>query len=381
MANWKAFVEENWELMLRTLKELCAIPAPSHQEHKRAEYCKRWLENVGAKGVYIDEALNVILPLNCQGSNEISVIAAHTDTVFPDLEPLPYEDRGDTIHCPGIGDDTIAVVMILLSAKYLIANNIQPEKGLLMVCNSCEEGLGDLKGTRQLFKDYAGRISRFVSFDGDLHTMHTESIGSHRYQVTVRTPGGHSLYKFGSPNALNELAQMITKIYAISVPREEGSTTTYNVGTVNGGTSVNTIAQEATMLCEYRSNKHRCLETMKGCFEEIFRLGETESVRVEVKQVGDRPCGKDIDPTRQQKLTQLCRCVSEEVLGVPIRENAASTDCNIPHSLGIPAVAMGICSWHGIHTREEWIDKKSLIPGLEIALRVILSLTEKEERV
>ena len=376
LANWKEFVEENQELMFRTLKELCAIPAPSHQEQKRAEYCKKWLENVGAKGVYIDEALNVIFSINCEGSNEISVVAAHTDTVFPDLEPMPYEDRGDTIHCPGVGDDTIAIVMILLAAKYLIANNIQPEKGLLMALNSCEEGLGDLKGTRQLFKDYAGRISRFVSFDGDLHTMHTVSIGSHRYQVTVRTPGGHSLYKFGIPNALNELAQMITKIYAIQVPHEEGSTTTYNVGVVNGGTSVNTIAQEATMLCEYRSDSHHCMEIMKNRFEEIFRQGEKENVQVEVEMVGNRPCGKDVDSVRQQALTDLCRGISQEVLGAPIRENAASTDCNIPHSLGIPAVAMGICSWHGIHTREEWIEKDSLNSGLEIALQVVCALTK-----
>lgn len=381
MADFKAFVEENRELMLRTLKELCAIPAPSHQEGKRAEYCKRWLETMGAKGVYIDDALNVIYPINCEGSNEISVVAAHTDTVFPDLEPMPYEDRGATIHCPGIGDDTAAVVMILLTAKYLIANNIQPEKGLLMVCNSCEEGLGDLKGTRQLFKDYAGRISRFVSFDSTINTMHAVSIGSHRYMVTVRTPGGHSRSDFGKPNALNELAEMITKIYAISVPAEEGGQTTYNVGIVNGGTSVNTIAQEATMLCEYRSNKVQCLEIMKERFMEIFRQGEKENVWVEVKQVGDRPCGKDVDPVRQQKLTALCRSISEDVLGEPVKMTAASTDCNIPHSLGIPAAAMGICKWNGIHTREEWIEKDSLIPGLEIALRAVLALTEKEETV
>ena len=378
MTTWKTFVEENKELMLRTLKELCAIPAPSHHEQKRAEYCKNWLEGVGAKGVYIDDALNVIYPINCEGSNEISVIAAHTDTVFPDLEPMPYEDRGDSIHCPGVGDDTIAVVMILLSAKYLLEQKICPEKGLLMVCNSCEEGLGDLKGTRQLFKDYAGRISRFVSFDSGLYTMHAESVGSHRYQVTVRTPGGHSRANFGNPNALHELAEMITKIYAISAPTEEGGQTTYNVGIVNGGTSVNTIAQEATMLCEYRSNKVQCLEIMKERFMEIFRQGEKKDVQVEVKLVGDRPCGKDIDPVRLEKLVKLCRSVSEEVLNAPVRMTMASTDCNIPHSLGIPAVAVGICSWHGVHTREEWIEKPSLIPGLEIALRVICALTEKE---
>lgn len=377
MGGLKEFVAENQELLLTTLKELCAIPAPSHQEQKRARYCKKWLENVGAKGVYIDEALNVVFPLNCEGSKEISVIAAHTDTVFPDLEPMPYEDRADTIHCPGIGDDTVAVVMVLLAAKYALQEHIVPEKGLLFVLNSCEEGLGDLKGTRRLFRDYAGRISRFVSFDANLYTMHTESIGSHRYKVTVRTPGGHSLYKFGSPNALHELAQMITKIYEIAVPTEKGSITTYNVGTAEGGTSVNTVAQEATMLCEYRSNNHICMEKMQAQFAEIFRQAEKENVQVEVELVGDRPCGKDIDPVRMEKLMDLCRSIREEVLGKKLVENAASTDCNIPHSLGIPAVALGICCWHGIHTREEYIEKASLPTGLEIALRVMCALAKK----
>ena len=132
------------------------------------------------------------------------------------------------------------------------------------------------------------------------------------------------------------------------------------------------------MLCEYRSNKVRCLEIMKERFMEIFRQGEKKDVQVEVKLVGDRPCGKDIDPVRLEKLVKLCRSVSEEVLNAPVRMTMASTDCNIPHSLGIPAVAVGICSWHGVHTREEWIEKPSLIPGFEIALRVICALTEKE---
>ncbi|MBQ7054268.1 MAG: peptidase, partial [Oscillospiraceae bacterium] len=102
----KQYCKENYELMLDTLRELCAIPAPSHFEHERAAYCKKWLENIGAKGVYIDDALNVIYPLNCDGSREITVFVAHTDTVFPDREPMPYHDDGEKIHCPGVGDDT-----------------------------------------------------------------------------------------------------------------------------------------------------------------------------------------------------------------------------------------------------------------------------------
>ena len=129
--NIKKYIAENSELMYQTLKELCLIPAPSHFEHKRAEYCRNWLTEQGATGVYIDEALNVIFPINCSKSNEITVFAAHTDTVFPDTESMPYCDDGEKIFCPGVADDTASVVILLLTAKYFVENKILPQKGIM----------------------------------------------------------------------------------------------------------------------------------------------------------------------------------------------------------------------------------------------------------
>ena len=154
----KNYIEKNNNLLYKTLEELCHIPAPSHHEHARAEYCKKWLEKHGAKGVYIDDALNVILQLNCDYSNEITVFAAHTDTVFPDMEPMPYHDDGEKVFCPGAADDTASVVILLLTAKYFIEEGILPDDGIMFVLNSCEEGLGNLKGIRKLFEDYEDRI-------------------------------------------------------------------------------------------------------------------------------------------------------------------------------------------------------------------------------
>ena len=114
----KSFILENKQLMFDTLKELCAIPAPSHLENERAVYCKKWLEKVGASGVYIDDALNTVFPLNCENQNEITVFAAHTDTVFPDTAPMPYLDDGEKIHCPGVADDTASVVILLFNILY-----------------------------------------------------------------------------------------------------------------------------------------------------------------------------------------------------------------------------------------------------------------------
>ena len=374
----REYVAQNETLMFQTLKELCLIPAPSGKEEQRAEYCKKWLEQYGATGVYIDEALNVIFPLNCEGSKDLTVFVAHTDTVFPDVEPMPYVDDGEKIWCPGVGDDTASVVVLLLTAKYYIENNLQPKGGYLFVCNSCEEGLGNLKGTRQIFKDFAGRVTRFISFDSHLNVIANECAGSHRYEVEVQTQGGHSFSKFGRANAIAKLAEMVSRIYAIEVPKKEGRKTTYNVGTISGGTSVNTIAQSAKMLCEYRSEDKDCLAYMEERFEEIFAQANTDEVKVLVNKVGDRPCS-DIAPEKVAYLVNLVTPELEDVTGKPVTTKSSSTDCNIPLSMGIPAICVGVWNGDGAHTREEFIYKNSMVPGLEAGIRMAIVLMEDKK--
>lgn len=366
----KKFIEENYEDMLELLRQLCYIPAPSHNEEARAEYCKNWLEANGAEGVYVDEALNVVYPLNCEGSNEITVLAAHTDTVFPDTEPLPYKEDEENIYCPGVGDDTASVAVLLMTAKYFIQQSILPPGGILFVCNSCEEGLGNLKGTRKLMQDYEGRIARFITFDSQLGIMNSHCVGSHRYQVEVKTEGGHSFQAFGKPNAIAVASKMISNIYELQVPQFTGSRTSYNVGIIGGGTSVNTIAQNAEFLCEYRSDNVEALAVMQGKFEEIFAAARTEGVEVCVTKIGERPCAKGLDENKQEALASTCRKIIEQVTGMTVTDKSASTDCNIPLSKGIEAVCIGVYRGAGSHTREEWMEKESLKPGLEIALHI-----------
>lgn len=371
----KAYISKNRQLMLDTLKELCGIPAPSHFEHRRAQYCKDWLEEAGAQGVYIDEALNVIFPLNCDGSSGITVFAAHTDTVFPDMEPMPCVDDGERIHCPGASDDTASVVVLMMMAKFFVDKKLAPQNGILFVCNSCEEGLGNIKGTRQLFQSFQGRIRNFITFDSNLNVVNDRCVGSHRYEVEVLTEGGHSFGAFGNDNAIAKLSGIVSEIYKINVPATAGTRTTYNVGTITGGTSVNTIAQNAKMLCEYRSDDRSCLAIMQAKFEEIFEAARSSKVQVNVKKVGDRPCS-DIDPEKIDRLKRIAVPIIEDVIGGPVSFTSSSTDCNIPLSLGIPALCVGVNIHKGTHTREEWVDKASLIPGLEIAIRLGMALAE-----
>lgn len=373
----KEYVSKNKELLLQALKELCLIPAPSHFEHKRAEYCKKWLENAGAKGVYIDEALNVVFPLNCDNSNEITVVVAHTDTVFPDTEPMPYKDDGEKIYCPGVGDDTASLAVMLFVAKYYLKNGILPEKGIMFVCNSCEEGLGNLKGTKQIFKDYAGRIAQFLSFDSNLNKIADRCVGSHRYEVEVKTVGGHSYLAFGNPNAIAVLSQIIGEIYKIEVPKRGNSRTSYNVGIIEGGTSVNTIAQSAKMLCEYRSDNVECLGIMEKAFETIFSDAKALGADIQVKKIGERPCMGDVDLEKVERMATACEKIIYEATGFEVTRESSSTDCNIPLSLGIPALCIGVYTGAEWHTRNEWVEKGSLTLGLEVGIKSVMALTER----
>ena len=369
------YAEEKRDEVFTLLKDLCGIPAPSHSEEKRAEFIKNWLEDIGATRVYIDDALNVIFPLNCENSNEITVFAAHTDTVFPDIEPMPYIDDGTKIHSPGVADDTASVVAILLMAKYFTENNIIPKKGIMFVLNSCEEGLGNLKGTRKLFSDFKTRIKRFITFDANLGVVNDVCVGSHRYEVEVLTEGGHSYLAFGNKNAINIASKIINNIYKIEVPKKEGAKTTYNVGTISGGTSVNTIAQNVKFLCEYRSDNVDCLSYMEKEFEKIFENAKEDDVSVNVKKIGIRPCA-DIDIKKVEELKDIIVPEIEKILKKKVDFKSSSTDCNIPLSLGIPALCVGVNSYEGMHTREEWVDKESIITGLKVGLAISMKFID-----
>ena len=287
------------------LKNLVEIPAPSHHEEKRAEFIKNWLESFGAKGVYIDEAKNCILPINCDGSDDIVVFCAHTDTVFPDLTPFELKSDENYFYAPGVCDDTSSLSILLMVAKFIVTNSVLPKRGILIVANACEEGLGNLKGVKQLFNDYAGRIKEFYTFDGRYNEISTRCVGSHRYEVTAETEGGHSFSAFGNNNSIYELSRLICDLYDTEVPKKEGAKTTYNVGIIEGGTSVNTIAQSAKMLYEYRSDDFECLAIMQKNFEDkIAKANARGKAKFTVNTVGLRPCGIDVDKTIHESMME-----------------------------------------------------------------------------
>lgn len=372
-----AYADECYEEELELLRTLAQIPAPSGHEERRAEFIRDWLLAQGAPvgTVRIDEAKNVILSLpagagSSGGDDGLAVFAAHTDVVFPDTDPLPLAESPTRLLAPGVGDDTANLVGLLLAARWFLRHRAPLDRPLLVVANSCEEGLGNLAGTRELFRHYAGRVREFTSFDLYLGTHVTHAVGSHRWRVICHTQGGHSWENFGRDNAIEALCSFIEDLYRLDLPTR--AKTTVNVGRFVGGTTVNSIAEEASVLVEYRSSSEECLEEMYGKFVVLVEEHLKEKSRIDAKLIGRRPASGEVVPDGQDELIAATDRVIRELGGVTPEHHESSTDANIPFSLGIPAHTVGTVAGGLLHTREEWVEKESLRRGLAVILALML---------
>ncbi len=352
------------------VRQLCGIPAPSHHEEKRAEWCADWFRSAGGgEHVFIDDALNAVCEYNVTDDGDVVVFMAHTDTVFPDLEPMPFEERDGLFLCPGVTDDTGNLTSLLIAARYILKNGIPTSCGMVFVANSCEEGLGNLKGSRAIVARYGKRIRELVTVDGSmLERVVNGAVGSHRYRITVKTEGGHSYSAFGNRNAIVCLSSMINTLYSVKVPQDGDSRTTYNVGLISGGTSVNTIAQQAEMLYEYRSTSRKCLEEMANMLAGVVSAYRGTGIEVTCDRIGDRPCTGEVDPLKHEALVRRAEDSVRRILGKDPVRAFSSTDANTALDAGIPAICMGGAVGGKCHTREEWLNPESLLDGSRLIL-------------
>lgn len=372
----KKFAAENEEAIKDFLREFAPIPAPSHKEDLRVAYLLKKLPEMGFENAFADEAKNVIVPIHVTDDNDLVVFAAHTDVVFPDETPLPFKEDDEKFYCPGIGDDTGRLVTLITAMQYFVKHQLNPKTGVLLVANSCEEGLGNLDGTKYLFKTYGNRIKEFISVDGGVGSCCQRAVGSHRYEISLKAEGGHSFGNFGNTNAIHLAAKIINALYEIAVPKKEDTKTTFNVGVIEGGTSVNTIAEAASFMYEYRSNDRACLAYMKEQFEKVIEAYRSACVSLEVKTLGERPCNGDVNPGKMAAIAERTKKAYEIVFPDRVKEkpfhiSTGSTDSNIPLSLGIPASTIGATDSLGAHKRSEWLDHRTLKESIEYLITFI----------
>ena len=359
------YVNQSQEELIQLIKDLCAIPSFSHQEKEKAQFIHNWFKQYQIDTI-IDEKYNVVLPINC--TDECTIFCAHIDTVFPDETGFVCEEKDGKLYAPAVGDDTANVALLMLIARYLVLNQ-KNVKNALIVLNSCEEGLGNLEGIRHIMNTYKN-IKEFYSFDLTYEEIICKAVGSSRYKISVQTEGGHSYSAFGNLNAIAICSNMIHDFYQYQVPTRGKST--YNVGVIEGGTSVNTIAQNASFLFEYRSDNHEDLKEMIDFFNQTITSYKNKGFDIQVEIIGERPSHGDVN---QEKLDNIVNHVSNIIEmyshSKPIL-SSGSTDCNIPYSLGIPGCCFGGYLGKGEHTREEWIDIASLETGMKILMHFML---------
>ena len=375
------FLQEDDERTLQEHLEMCQIPAPSYEEGEKAEYVRKKMVETGLSDVHIDEVGNVLGTWKGTGDGPRIMVAGHTDTVFPRETDLTLKKEGERCSCPGIGDDTRAVAELLSLARALSSTGARGEGDIVFCANVCEEGLGDLRGIKHAFRDMVNHYDGFVSID-DKKTSGIiyQAVGSERYLVTFHGTGGHSFTGFGTPNPIHAMGRAIAKISDFQTPKNPK--TTFSVGVVNGGTSVNVIAADCSMLVSAEeltrlSTKfHQAIE--EAVQEENARWEDKENpVTVTFEQKGKRPAGT------QDKSCQIVQAANaaNQALGMEtLYIGTASTDANIPISLGIPAITVG---WGGKgggeHTIHEWYEHVESWKGPQRDLLLLLALSGYKE--
>ena len=376
------FFEINADAITEEQIRICSIPASPFGEAERAEYLSRKFSGLGLTEVEIDEEGNCLGLLRGSSQSPLMVVSAHMDTVFPKDTNFEVVRRENKLFAPGIADDGCGLVALLALAQAIQAERIPIDGSILFVGTVGEEGEGNLRGVRHLFTKgrWAKHVDAFLSFDGPgLDRITNRALGSRRYRVEVTGPGGHSWGDFGLPNPVHALGRAISRLAAYPAPKEPR--TTFNVGRVEGGQSVNAIPSEAAMEVDLRSAAEMELQRLDAFFRRAMRDAVDEEnakrragdplLKLKVDLIGERPTG---ETPADSPLVELA-IEATKLLGVQPRLDQASTDSNLPISLGIPAITLGAGGTSGSsHSLDEWYDPRGRDLGLKRGLLVILGL-------
>ena len=383
-----AAFERDYDRYVADLIKLTEIPAPPFGEKIRGEAYAKMLADAGLANVETDSIGNVLALRRGRGPGPLLAVAAHLDTVFPEGTDVKVKRRGTRLSAHGIGDDTRALAFLLAAIRAMRDAEVSTASDILFIGNVGEEGQGDLRGVRYLFNEspWKSRIKRFITVDGGNNDIVSNSgLGSFRYRVTFKGPGGHSWGAFGLVSPAFAMGEAIARFGQLKVAKEPK--VSYNVGIVSGGTSVNSIPFETSMEVDMRAVDPAALRDTDAKFKQIVadavavenatRSTKEGAITADIKLIGDRPAGTNpVDSAVLQQVTGTMAAYRK----VPVW-NTGSTDANIPISLGIPAFAMSSSSQtHGgrAHSLDEWVDvdKTTTVKDFELALAVILATAE-----
>lgn len=346
------------------------IPAPTFHEQERGEFVHRLFEEEGLEDVSIDEVGNVygLWSKTTGQKSKVKplVISAHLDTVFP-LEMDLAVKRGDgRIHGIGIGDNSLGVAALFGALWMLRERDVKTSGNIWFVANTCEEGLGDLRGMKAVVDRFGEDVQAYLVLEGmALGHVYHKAVGVKRYRVTAKTRGGHSWSDYGHPSAVLELSKLIVELSSLKLPPKPR--TTMNVGKIHGGTSINTIPAEATLELDLRSEGQTELAELIEGVENLIEAANKPEVQIEAEVIGARPAGELSPKHPLVKLAQAC--LREQELDAVL--TSGSTDANIPLSKGYPALVLGVTKGSGAHTKQEFIETEPVAKGMEQLVRFV----------
>jgi len=369
------------ERVLDLAVQIQQIPAPTFKEERRAIFIHRTFTDLGFNDISLDDLGDVYARLRGRGKKPAIVVSAHLDTVFTQDEDLPLSRSADKISGPGIGDNSLGLAG-LFGLYWALSESLGNMQGipildgdLWLVADVGEEGLGDLKGMKAVVDRIGKDACAYLILEGmSFGQIYHRGLGVRRYRISVHTKGGHSWVDYGNPSAIHELAEMVVKIKNLALPVEPR--TSLNVGMITGGTSVNTIAAEASLELDLRSVNTQALDVLIGqvlaIVEETNRkYGDVIISKAEV--IGDRPAGEI--PADHPLVKLASRCYGR--VGTNVKLNIGSTDANIPLSRGLPAICVGLTTGGGAHTMGEYIDIRPLEQGLGTLVDIIQTVFQR----
>lgn len=362
---WEAIADT--DVIVDSALAIQQIPAPTYDEAQRARYVYEQMLALGLDQVYVDALHNVYgcIPGRRPGAGVL--VTAHTDTVFAREVNLDVRRDDQRIYGPGLGDNSISVAALLHLARVMQQHQLVPEHAVWFVANTGEEGLGNLRGMRGVIDRLHHQVGAVVVVDAQYGTVVHAGVASRRYRVSVEAPGGHAWQDFGAPSAVHVLVRLAARLTELAVSVEPKST--FNIGVVNGGTTINAIAQHASLLLDLRSADEGCLTSLVEQVEAIVAdvAAQERDVTIRIEVVGDRPGGSI---GREHPLVQLASAAYAAV-GADVHFDAASTDANVPLSRGIPAVCIGMCRSGNAHRLDEYLE----IGDIPAGMRALLLLT------